>query len=401
MGKKCATLYLCLLFLSSGLWSGGWNNTLMGIRALGIGAAYVGLADDPSAIFYNPAGLILQKNKLNFSINGLYVMPVHEFSADGLSARSEERTSIPQVFITYKTSDRITFGFGVYAPYATGGVNWREEDLGTPLNSYLGILSLTPSVSYQISEKLSIGFNVNIYHSVLEVDTKTEFGQPLETKENGSAITAGLGLMYSVNDKLRIGVTVRGPATMKISGTTSLAQSVPGVGTVHIKRDSETEFKLPWDFEIGFSYRFSDRLVLSTSAQYTMWSVLDSVRKSIKDFPLVGDMEIREDLNFKNILVMRAGIEYMIPGGIFLRGGLGVDRAAQPSETLSPNNIDVDKFTLLGGIGYRTGNTQIDFVYIMANGRERDKTQSYMGFPFTETYNLSASILGLGVTFSF
>ena len=65
MGKKCAALCFCLFLFSAGLWSGGWNNTLMGIRALGIGAAYVGLADDPSAIFYNPAGLILQQ-KIEF-----------------------------------------------------------------------------------------------------------------------------------------------------------------------------------------------------------------------------------------------------------------------------------------------------------------------------------------------
>ena len=286
-------------------------------------------------------------------------------------------------------------------PTPQGGVNWKEEQIGTPLNSYLGILSLTPSFAYRLNEKLSIGFNVNIYHSVLEVDTRTEFGQPLETRENGSAISAGIGLLFSPNESLRIDMTVRGPATMKLSGTISLTEEAPGIGTILIKRDSGTEFKLPWDFEIGFSYRFSERLILSTSAQYTLWSVLDKVHKSISDLPLVGNVEIDEELNFKNILVVRAGVEYMIPGGIFLRGGLGVDRAAQPSETLSPHNIDVDKFTLLGGIGYRTGNTQIDFVYIMAKGREREKTNTFMGFPFTETYNLSASIIGVGVTFSF
>jgi len=401
MGRKCSVLLFCFLLFPAGLRSGGWNNTLMGIRALGIGAAYVGLADDPSAVFYNPAGLIFQENKLSFSINGFYVMPVHEFSADGVAARSEESSSIPQVFIAYKASERLTFGLGVYSPYATGGVNWREEDLGTPLDSYLGILSLTPSLSYRINENLSIGFNINIYHSILDIDTKTGFGQPLETEESGHAVSAGFGLMYSPNHKLRIGLTVRGPATMKITGTTSLTQAVPGIGTVHINRDSETDFELPWDLEFGFSYRFSERLVISASAQYTMWSVLDSVHKSIKDFPMVGDMDIREELNFENILILRAGAEYMISGGLFLRGGLGVDRAAQPSDTLSPNNIDVDKFTLLGGVGYRTGNTQVDFVYVMADGREREKTETFRGFPFTETYNLSASIFGLGVTFSF
>ena len=91
----------------------------------------------------------------------------------------------------------------------------------------------------------------------------------------------------------------------------------------------------------------------------------------------------------------------MIPAGVFLRGGVGLDRAATPPENLSINNIDVDKFTVLGGIGYRSGNMEINFVYVYAHGSETERTNTDFGFPLTESYNLSASIFGLGVTFSF
>ena len=148
-------------------------------------------------------------------------------------------------------------------------------------------------------------------------------------------------------------------------------------------------------------YKFSDRLILSTSAQYTMWSTLDKVTKTFKDLPGIGDMVEVEEMNFKDILIMRVGLEYMIPAGVFLRGGVGLDRAATPPEYLSINNIDVDKFTLLGGIGYRSGSMEVNFVYIYANGKETERTNTDFGFPLTEAYNLSASIFGLGVTFSF
>jgi long-chain fatty acid transport protein len=61
----------------------------------------------------------------------------------------------------------------------------------------------------------------------------------------------------------------------------------------------------------------------------------------------------------------------------------------------------VDKFTLLGGIGYRTGNLQFDVVYVHAQGKEREKATTLLGFPFSERYNLSARIFGLGITFVF
>jgi long-chain fatty acid transport protein len=84
-----------------------------------------------------------------------------------------------------------------------------------------------------------------------------------------------------------------------------------------------------------------------------------------------------------------------------LRGGFGVDRAASPLETLSLTNIDVDKTTFLGGIGYRSGNTEINFVFVRAYGKERERTSSPQGMSFMESFNLDASIWGLGVTFGF
>ena len=89
----------------------------------------------------------------------------------------------------------------------------------------------------------------------------------------------------------------------------------------------------------------------------------------------------------------------MIPAGVFLRGGVGLDRAATPPENLSINNIDVDKFTLLAGIGYRSGSMDINFVYVYAHGKETERINTDFGFPLTESFNLNASIFGLGVTF--
>ena len=130
-----------------------------------------------------------------------------------------------------------------------------------------------------------------------------------------------------------------------------------------------------------------------------MWSALDKVDKIIKDVPLIGDIEEEQDMDFMDILILRVGFEYFISGGIILRGGFGYDRYATPEDTLNISNIDVDKFTLIGGIGYRTGRTQIDFVFLHANGRQRE--QDVAGYPDPARYNLSATIMGVGLTYSF
>lgn len=402
MIKRTASICIFFPLLVSSLWAGGWNNTLMGIRALGIGAAFVGLADDPSGIYYNPAGLILQKQRLNFSLNGVYIMPTHQYTVENIiSAQSQKNTGIPQFFITYKVSEKMTLGFGMFVPYAGGGVEWSAEDIGSPMSSHLGVISYTPSLSYKINDKFSLGLNINIYKGEFELTADTDLMADLKTEEGGSSLSASLGLMYKPSDRWQLGLSVRGPAKMTLMGTTLFTVSVPEVGNVRFGSDSETKFNLPWDIELGFMYKFSDRFILSTSAQYTLWSTLDKVTKTFKNIPGIGDVVEAEEMNFQDILIMRLGLEYMIPAGVFLRGGLGFDRAATPPENLSINNIDVDKFTILGGIGYRSGSMEINFVYVYARGKETEKTNTDFGFPLTESYNLNASIYGLGVTFSF
>ena len=402
MGKKILALVGLPIILSTCLWAGGWNNTLMGARALAIGAAFAGLADDPSAIYYNPAGLVLQEKRMNISINGVYISPTHEYSMPGgLKAESKNQNSIPQFFLTYKMNDKVTIGFGAYVPYAGGGVEFSKEELGYPFSSNLGILSLTPSISYKVSEKFSVGFNLNFYHGKLDVNTDMPGYGPMESEETGSVVSAGLGMLYRPIDKLSFGVSIRGPAKMSLTGITSITATAPGFGEVRFDLDSETNIKLPWDIEFGIAYRVLDNLVLSGSAQYTLWTALDRVEKIIRDVPFQGDQTNYQDMKFNNILIMRVGFEYAIPNGLYIRGGLGMDRAASPAETLSIRNIDVDKLTLIGGFGYRMGNTQIDFVAISAQGKEREKTSTSSWFPGTEKYNLSATILGMGVTFTF
>jgi long-chain fatty acid transport protein len=233
------------------------------------------------------------------------------------------------------------------------------------------------------------------------VETESESFGPLSTEEKGSSITAGFGLMYWPSERIGIGLSLRGPTTMNLSGKTSITSIVPDLGSLKLNLDSETRFKLPWDLELGLSYRIADNHVFTASPQGTFWSALDEVEKTIKDIPQMGDYTVKEPYEFEDILILHGGVEYIIPGGIALRGGIGFDRYASPDKNLRPTNIDVDKFSLIGGIGYRTGSTQIDFVFIHAQGKEREKTTTPYGFPIVERYNLSADIIGMGVTFSF
>ncbi|MFQ6070061.1 MAG: OmpP1/FadL family transporter [Candidatus Aminicenantales bacterium] len=392
MAKKATVFSIFFLFFSLSLWAGGWNNTLMGCRAIAIGGAFTAVADDPSAIYYNPAGLVYQRESLNISFNGFYIWPDHEYTMPtGATLHSKYSNAMPQLFLSYKTSERITIGLGVYVPYAGGGVDWQASgQFQTPLKSVMAIMALAPTIAFHISDSLSVGFSLINYRGMLDVNTVMDPVGEIKTKENGSAFSVGFGLLFRPTERFALGVGIRGPATMKLEGLTSFF-----VDTIKMNLDSNTSFRLPWDFEVGISYRLTENFILATTAQYTMWSVLDRVEKNILNVPQIGDIQEFEDLFFKNILVWRAGAEYVLPFGIALRAGVGYDSSATPEETLAITNIDVNKFTVLGGIGYTVGKMRLDAVYVYAFGREREKVSTL------ERFNLNVFILGLGVTFSF
>ena len=188
---------------------------------------------------------------------------------------------------------------------------------------------------------------------------------------------------------------------MKFSGKTTIPMDIPVLGTFEANLSSETQFNLPWDFSMGLSYKLSEGFLLSTNIQYTMWSALDNVEKTLKNIPNEGDQITIESMNFKNILLWSVGAEYWISPLLALRGGIAMDRYATPEETLDFANIDVDKITFLGGIGYRSGRIQINFAYAYAIGKEREKMDVVLGFPVTEKFNLNTMIIGIGITYAY
>ncbi len=355
------------------------------------------MADDPSAIFYNPAGLVRQESPFSLSLDGFYLQPTHELTLPtGSTIRSQYNVTIPQFFLTARLNERITFGLGVFVPYAGGGVDWKSADLGFPLKTVMGVYSITPAVAYKLSDKLSVGLTLNYYSATFSLDTDRAPLGPLHSDEKGSALTGGVGFMYRPTERLAFGLSIRGPATVTMAGKTKVT-----FGQFDVYLPSDTTIKIPWDMQAGFAYQLSERLLLSFSAQYTLWSRLDKVEKVIKDIPTVGEMKFDQVMDFRNILVLGAGAEYLLTPAFSVRAGVGLDSWASPVETLDPSNIDVNKVTFLAGIGYRTGRMRIDLAYVYGIGEERSKLTDILGTTLTEVYNLNVRVLGLGLTYSF
>ena len=71
-GWKMVSVLLVLLFTASTSFAAGFRLPEAGAKAMGMGFAFTAQADDPSAIYFNPAGLTQLKGQ-NVMVGVTYV----------------------------------------------------------------------------------------------------------------------------------------------------------------------------------------------------------------------------------------------------------------------------------------------------------------------------------------
>jgi len=109
-------------FLSRPLWALGSNsfgNQVVDSKALGMGSAFVATADNPSAIFFNPAGLI-QLREPTISVGLAPIIYGAEYTTDaGVTEDAETQLLfVPNFYATWPLQDgKWVFGLGAFSPY--------------------------------------------------------------------------------------------------------------------------------------------------------------------------------------------------------------------------------------------------------------------------------------------
>ena len=354
-------MLICVCLVGEGF-AGGWDNSLIGARPAGIAAAFVGLADDANAIFYNPAGLSFISAGGGLLVCGKRYFPTHTYvNTANHKSTSENPANLFEVFTYYRLNPKLTLGLGAYTPYAGGGIRWSKEDLGFDLEADIGVLALSPTFSYRISEKLAFGMNLNGYYFL----TRQKLNQPptvLDTEETDFVASYSASLFYKPSKKWSFGFTYHGPSDVKLTGTTR---------TSEIKVDSETTFYLPGSMAMGFAYHVNDNLTFVGEYDFFNWSKLDTLVKYIHFPPPFGDIVHVEKLGFRNSYYLKLGTEYNVSNNWTIRLGFSYDRGAVPKETLSLTNIDVDKINYLAGLTYHWRDYNLNFGGFYSSGKEQ------------------------------
>jgi long-chain fatty acid transport protein len=395
--KKTLSLFLCLALLPALGLANGLNLNSLGSRALAMGGAFVGLADDFSAIYWNPAGMSQFTTK-TFGFYGTDIIPSGTYLLEiptpigtltAVDAKSMSKHYLSGMAAYYHPlGERIVAGIGVYVPSGLGSA-WEGDDfvLATLpfMRSYewtsrIGMVTIAPGLSYKLNDMFSVGAALNINYGMFSL--KRWAGSYLDVVDLGqfemSMTGWGMGLTFGVlakpSDMISIGATLRTPSSISFKGETSIANLAligpPGTSDVEVK------INYPLWLAAGVAVRPLPNLTVTGDLQWSKWSVVDEIKLNYDDplwqlFMGLGGQDVIP-LRWEDALQIRFGAEYKLTDAIALRAGYYMDPAPAPDQTMNVllPNYDFNVVTL--GAGYSLGTLNIDLGFEYLIGKERN-----------------------------
>ncbi len=402
--KLFASLAIIAVWASSAF-AGGYQLNETGAKATAMGGAFVARADDPSAIFFNPAGLSYLKG-LNVMLGGELILPSTTFRSLGPISTQTDMNSIsffpPNAYVTYSMDNGLGFGVGLFTPYGLGTdwpTNWPGNTIVTKITLQTFYINPTISYSYKHLVSIGVGFDYVLGSVGLAQKVATPFTtEPTATlKGNGNGSSFNFGVLVTPVKEISVGFSYRGRANLKATdGTLSFSdlgaltgQSQFANGTV------STSVPLPATWFLGVAYK-GDRYSVEADYQWVGWNAYTSLNLNITQGNTTNEKSIVGDYN--NSYIVRVGGDYKISDMFTARAGVFYDKNPIPDMYLEPLLPDADRLGLNVGVGVNvTHNMAIDASYMFLPFKQRTITNSAIGF--NGTYNTTANLLGIDISY--
>jgi len=381
---------LLLLLSSAPVFAGGLSTPGQGARALGMASAFTAVADDGSAVYYNPAG-ISQIDGTVLAAGLAAISPELRYTtAGGANETSDKKALAPAFFLTRRLTDRLSAGLGVYAPYARDAE--LQDDLVNGFASQRSKMvrtDLSAIVSWQANHALSIGGGLVAGFSQVDRSIPAGPGVRIADKVDGTGFGGIVGLLWKAGDRLKAGATYRSGMSIDHDGQRTM--TVAGVATTS---NARAAVRYPASFGLGIAFAPSENLTLALDADWTGWSSMDQVTTRTDIWP-----ESTTQLKARNSRDLRIGGEYRLPGGWSLRAGLAYIEGAFPATHITPSQPDGSGHELALGAGRAVGNWRIDFAYQNTVAREQNGAGNIFGYGGKQ--NIRQHVLGLAAGYRF
>lgn len=353
---------------------------------------------NPTALYYNPAGIALSEGGRLFVDGSLALRSVsweHSLPTSGppdppgVTGANSGKAELFNVFgapmlgASFDFGD-LALGAALFVPFG-GRIHWSENeafvgDENFPqaadgvqrwhsIEGALTYLYTAVGAAYRIGP-VSVGATLNlIFSDVLSVRAKNFSGDTLPDLENEGRATVDVS---SVHGSFGAGILVEALPNVLWLGASYQAQ--PGLGAMRHTGTLTIEDRgavgeqrvalheaLPDIVRLGARFRPLPAFELRLSGDITRWSSAQTTCIGLESEPCVvtstgadpngGVIALNLLRNWKDTYGVRAGASYWFSPELELLGGMGFETAATPDETIDPELPDADN--IAGSLGAR------------------------------------------------
>ena len=319
-----------------------------GARALGMGGAFIAVADDATAASWNPGGLI-QLERPEISIVGDYTYKKSEFTSDeqpeidNTGRVEESRLNFLSftypfklyknfvVSLNYQRLYDFDLDFDHRFDFSSAGVD-LEQKRDFNQDGQVGALGLAAAI--EIIPQLSFGMTLNIWTDKLfwrndwdanfserAVGTISGVSTTIDTEVRDKysefeGINFNFGLLWNINRYVTLGAVVKTPFTadakhkFRFEQVQTFGPPLNTTITSEQKINENVDIDMPLSYGLGLSCRVSDAFTLDLDIYRTHWS--DFILKDSqgnKFSPIDGRPKNESDVD--DTTQVRIGGEYL------------------------------------------------------------------------------------------
>jgi hypothetical protein len=316
--KLTTAMLFIVLSITGILTAQDMNLTGAGARAEGIGGAFIGVADDATAIVWNPAGLV-QLERPEASVVTRFISEKESYN---YTYTPSSNTSLSQ--------SHLAFNFGSFAlPFKLGSTSvvvaaayQRQIDLysnekmaSNEVEGKGGVDTFTPGISVKLSPILSVGVAANIWTGSSDLTQKIAqtYYQPASTVSQSlsykgfNLVIGGMVDLEALPERvpLKLGMTVRTPFDMTADGSQNYSGDVP------VTLNASRTIQMPLMIGFGSSFHFTENFIMAVDYEIRSYGdrqYTDVLTGSGPSQTMTSNLSASKE----NLNQFRIGAEYLI-----------------------------------------------------------------------------------------
>jgi long-chain fatty acid transport protein len=435
LGAFCAVLALA----SGQVRAAGFEILEQSAEAQGTAQAGAGArADDPSTVFFNPAGVtMLPGIQIGGNVTGIFLQTTPETGSASTASylggmpystkpggNAGFSVAVPDLYDTAQLTDTLFAGVAITSPFGLVTKYGADSIVSNyALTTHLQTINIGPAIAWKVMPNFSIAAGLNVETAQGHLSNAVDFGAIgalsglaaygyLPGTHIGSATINGsdtavgwnLGALYEPLPGTHIGLTYRSAMFHDLSGSVNYNNVPLPLASSFQSASANAKLPEPSIAILSVAQAVGDWTILG-SLTYTGWSIFHNLTAYSGGSPISTTVE-----NFHDTVAVAVGADYRLNDKVTLRAGTMFDPTPVQNADRTPRLPDADRYNLSVGATYRplpALSLSAAYTHIFTQKVSVDQVDAGPGTPnflrgdLIATFNSSIDVLSVEASYRF